>query len=209
MNRRRELLNLAERNRQRGNVEDLPPKWVRRVINAIVELTVERLRQESFFKWNGAVFISAIDIIEKMDADLLELPTFILQVEKFLSWDVSKSSSLMDRLPRTVARGVSKYYQDKFHLTGQIPQEENLRSIWNGVYGGNGIAVLIMPENHTFADYNSQHTPRNTSNFNIGILRDLDRRLERRLITLEQYQERRQSLIPPNETPSIEDQRPN
>src|SRR5262245_1677871 len=67
--------------------------------------------------------------------------------------------------------------------------------------------VHLRPSDYELEFYDSGC---NTANFNVGIRRDLDHRLERGLITQEQYRERIQSLLPPSdETPQIEDRRLN
>jgi hypothetical protein len=184
--------------KERDAAPSLEVEMIREINAVMLILYRERGDDEIFFKWDGAIYISAMSMVEKINGALLSYRTIILSVEQYLNWDVKIKAA--SGYPGRVIRPVSQWYERNFHQTREIPSFSDYRNIFNGFRGGIGPGVLVLPEIHPFAKYCSKTSGTSVGNgFSKGLIKKWKSELRRGVIDQSTYSIRVASLTPPVE----------
>jgi hypothetical protein len=189
---------MTTRAQQRLCAEKLKPSLVIQINKIILLKLRERMDDENFHKWLGAIYMNAIDVVATINPDLVSFESLVLSVEWHLKYDAEnnrRGSTIRKTVARynMIPRGVSKIYEEEFHNERKIPSEADYRRIYSSP-GGKGHGILLMPEDHPFVAACIDGSVDNTRSVIKGQVTKLREMLSRGVISQEEFDRKILSL---------------
>jgi hypothetical protein len=183
----------------RKEAESLKADAIVKLFNATLEMFIERLGDDNFHKWDGAVYISAIDATAKMGWPISH-SGLVLSIEKYFSWWFSDAENKADikKFPGQKIRPVSMFYETDFHNIRSIPSATSFdyKLLFHGYRDGVGHGILILPERHPFALFCQNAGCRSTGNRVRGQIEKIKKDFERGVIDQTSYDRLLATLMP-------------